>query len=52
MFGNNKKPETFPDRCPCGSRAVADGLCVDCLDVPNPTCGGCGYRHKEGRCPR
>lgn len=39
-----------PEACPCGSAAVADGLCADCLNVPNPVCERCGYRHMDGAC--
>lgn len=39
-------------KCPCGAPAVDCGLCVNCIDVPNPVCGQCGYRHMEGKCPR
>lgn len=40
-----------PEVCSCGAAAVADGLCVDCLNPPNPVCDSCGCRHMEGRCP-
>lgn len=46
------QPDPAEGKCPCGSAAVADGLCAECLNPPNPVCSRCSYRHMEGGpCP-
>jgi hypothetical protein len=38
-------PKAKEAKCPCGARAVGQGLCADCIEAPNPPCDDCGQRH-------